>query len=165
MVRLNYFRPDAGNLVLDVPELKDSAACCGVNLAGGQWGGATDRCRGNSGQLQGSVILGLTRRDGDGDHRSLTNVAGKERGMSRELSQLIESARKVTMSDREKQEQRLSFASSNTRNNKANALETVRMETVRKETVRNETVRAETVRMETVRMETVRAAEEELQLC
>jgi len=90
--------------------------------------------------------------------------------MSPELSQLIESARSVTMSDAEKQEQRASFAYSNTRNDKIVTpetvrMETVRMETVRMETMRMETVRQETVRQETVRMETVRSAAEELQPC
>ena len=84
--------------------------------------------------------------------------------MSPELSRLIESARTVSMSDEEKQLQRLSFASSNTQTQQPSKLETVRMETVRLETVRRETIRMETVRMETVRMETVRCAEE-LQPC
>jgi len=79
--------------------------------------------------------------------------------MSPELSRLIESARTVSMTDEEKQLQRLSFASSNTQTHQALNLETVRMETVRLETVRMETVRLETVRMETVQ------CVEELQPC
>lgn len=74
--------------------------------------------------------------------------------MTPELNELIEAARRVKMSDEEKQQQRISFAYGNTR---------MESKELMRETVRKETVRQETVRRETIRQETVRSAAEELQ--